>query len=220
MRWWLCHAQHLIITYLLCAITYIVYNFVKYLCREKKKCHLKNLYAVKNINKCKQCANFFFPGKSHWAMREHRMDPFVSMKLLFLYPSISFFFVLFVVWLFVLCDALSCIGFLSFLSELSLLSHWDPIINNPSHFNACTFTVTTILLILRCHKIGHNVGTPCWIVSHFVALAKCTIPTAHVIFIPIYIYFYVFCMYTISRKFIESNFVCGNIAYKCDTVAS
>lgn len=130
------------------------------------------------------------------------------------------FFVLFVVWLFVLCDALSCIGFLSFLSELSLLSHWDPIINNPSHFNACTFTVTTILLILRCHKIGHNVGTPCWIVSHFVALAKCTIPTAHVIFIPIYIYFYVFCMYTISRKFIESNFVCGNIAYKCDTVAS
>lgn len=29
---------------------------------EKKKCHLKNLYAVKNINKCKQCANFFFPG--------------------------------------------------------------------------------------------------------------------------------------------------------------
>lgn len=29
---------------------------------ERKKCHLKNWYAVKNINKCKQCANFFFPG--------------------------------------------------------------------------------------------------------------------------------------------------------------
>lgn len=127
-------------------------------------------------------------------MREHRMNPFVSMQRLFLYPSISFFSfgLSFVVWLFVLCDALSCIVFLSFLSELSLLSHWDPIINNPSHFNACTFTVTTILLILRCHKIGHNVGTPCWTVSHFVSLAKCTIPTAHVIFIPIYISIYIY----------------------------
>lgn len=152
---------------------------------------------------------FFFFGKSHWAMREHRMDSFVSMQRLFLYPSVSFLFGSSFGCSFcaMLCHAL--FFFLSFLSELSLLSHWDPIINNPSHFNACTFTVTTILLILRCHKIGHNVGTPCWTVSHFVALAKCTIPTAHVIFISIYIYISMCSVYTISRKFESKVILCA-----------